>query len=148
MKIKGNKNESYHLRASLSSDLNHVICGSEDGDVYLWSQIESNIVNLSQQQSSMQIISSKVMKQRNKKNKDKSNQLEYWTAFDKSTPVSAAIFAPSNIVKLYQKLNKKIHQNPTVSEPTLQEGNKINMVMVCCSTNGLIKVFKNESNTV
>ena len=62
MKIKGNKNESYHLRASLSSDLNHVICGSEDGDVYLWSQIESNIVNLSQQQSSMQIISSKVMK--------------------------------------------------------------------------------------
>lgn len=37
MKIKGNKNESYHLRASLSSDLNHVICGSEDGDVYLWS---------------------------------------------------------------------------------------------------------------
>lgn len=37
MKIKGNKNESFHLRASLSPDLNFVICGSEDGDVYLWS---------------------------------------------------------------------------------------------------------------
>ena len=48
MKIKGNKNESFHLRASLSPDLNHVICGSEDGDVYLWSQIESNITSLTQ----------------------------------------------------------------------------------------------------
>lgn len=96
----------------------------------------------------MQIISSKVMKQRNKKNKDKSNQLEYWTAFDKSTPVSAAIFAPLNVVKLYQKLNKKIHQNPTVSDLLLQEPSKINMVMICCSTNGLIKVFKNEGNTI
>lgn len=37
MKLKGNKNESFHLRASLSSDQNYVICGSEDGDVYLWS---------------------------------------------------------------------------------------------------------------
>mgnify|MGYP001082846380 CR=1 FL=1 len=47
MKLKGNKNESFHLRASLSPDHNYVICGSEDGDVYLWSQIESNIVSLS-----------------------------------------------------------------------------------------------------
>ena len=37
MKLKGNKNESFHLRASLSPDLSYVICGSEDGDVYLWS---------------------------------------------------------------------------------------------------------------
>ena len=47
MKIKGNKNESFHLRASLAPDNQHVICGSEDGDVYLWSQIESNIMQLS-----------------------------------------------------------------------------------------------------
>lgn len=46
MKIKGNKNNLFHLRASLSPDLNHVICGSEDGDVYLWSQIDSNISSL------------------------------------------------------------------------------------------------------
>jgi len=48
MKIKGNKNEQFHLRASLSYDLNYVICGSEDGNVYLWSQIEGNIVSMSQ----------------------------------------------------------------------------------------------------
>lgn len=43
MKIKGNKNNLFHLRASLSPDLEHVICGSEDGEVYLWSRIESNL---------------------------------------------------------------------------------------------------------
>lgn len=37
MKVKGNKNNLYDLRASISPNLNHVICGSEDGDVYLWS---------------------------------------------------------------------------------------------------------------
>jgi len=47
MKIKGNKNESFHLRASLSPDLNHVLCGSENGDVYLWSQISSHLDSVS-----------------------------------------------------------------------------------------------------
>ena len=134
MKIKGNKNESFHLRAALSPDFNHVICGSEDGDVYLWSQIESNIIALSHQQSSMQIISQKVLKATNKKNKDKSNQFEYWSAFDKTTPVSAAIFAPHPVLKLYSKLSKKINH---------QAHSQVNMIMVCCSTNGLIKVFCN-----
>ena len=41
MKIKGNKNESFHLRASLSPSRDHVLCGSENGDVFLWSQIAS-----------------------------------------------------------------------------------------------------------
>ena len=36
-KIKGHKNETLPLRGSLSEDLAHVICGSEDGDVYIWS---------------------------------------------------------------------------------------------------------------
>ena len=45
MKIKGNKNNLYHLRASLSPDHNDVICGSEDGDVYLWSQIANNLTS-------------------------------------------------------------------------------------------------------
>jgi WD40 repeat protein len=36
-KVKGHKNESFPLKASLSDDLNHVICGSDDGDLYLWS---------------------------------------------------------------------------------------------------------------
>lgn len=36
-KIKGHKNETLPLRASLSEDLAHVVSGSEDGDVYVWS---------------------------------------------------------------------------------------------------------------
>lgn len=138
MKIKGNKNESFHLRASLSPDLNHVICGSEDGDVFLWSQIESNITSLSHQQSSLQIISAKVLKATNKKNKDRStnNQFEYWTAFDRATPVSAAIFAPKSALKLYSKLSKKVSS----------EHQPVNMIMVCCSTSGLIKVYRNQES--
>ena len=47
MKIKGNKNESFHLRASLSPSQDHVLCGSENGDVYLWSQIASTLDSVS-----------------------------------------------------------------------------------------------------
>ena len=36
-KIKGHKNETFPIRASLSDDLSHVVCASEDGDVFLWS---------------------------------------------------------------------------------------------------------------
>lgn len=36
-KIKGHKNESFPIKASISDDFSHVICGSEDGDLYLWS---------------------------------------------------------------------------------------------------------------
>ena len=46
-----------------------------------------------------------------KKNKKKSNYYEYFTAFDKTTPVSAAIFAPTSAIKLYSKLVKKVWQN-------------------------------------
>ena len=37
MKIKGHQNNELHVRASLSPDANFCICGSEDGNVYLWS---------------------------------------------------------------------------------------------------------------
>lgn len=38
-KVKGHKNEAFPVRASMSDDLAYVVCGSEDGEVYLWSQI-------------------------------------------------------------------------------------------------------------
>jgi WD40 repeat protein len=46
-KIKGHKNEAFPVRASLSDDLQHVICGSEDGEVYMWSQILCTVVAMS-----------------------------------------------------------------------------------------------------
>lgn len=46
-KIKGHKNESYPISASLSDKLTHVICGSEDGEVFLWSQIYSTVEMMS-----------------------------------------------------------------------------------------------------
>lgn len=35
-KFKGHKNEEYPIRATLSSDKRHVICGSENGEMYRW----------------------------------------------------------------------------------------------------------------
>ena len=42
-----------------------------------------------------------------KKNKKKTAYYEYFTAFDKNHPVSAAIFAPKSAIKLYSKFIKK-----------------------------------------
>jgi hypothetical protein len=47
----------------------------------------------------MQLLTNKMLKSTNKKNKNMSNQVEYFNAFDKLTPVSAAIFAPKVVVK-------------------------------------------------
>lgn len=67
-KIKGHKNETLPLRGSLSEDLAHVICGSEDGDVYLWSQIQSTVLAMSKKGVFGKLLTS-----------DKSDVCEYFT---------------------------------------------------------------------
>lgn len=46
-KLKGHRNESFPVRASIKDDLAYVVCGSEDGEVYLWSQIQSTVIAMS-----------------------------------------------------------------------------------------------------
>jgi WD40 repeat protein len=46
-KIKGHKNESFPIRASLSDDMSYVVSASEDGQVYLWSNIQSTVIEMS-----------------------------------------------------------------------------------------------------
>ena len=46
-KVKGHKNENYPVSASLSDTKAHAICGSEEGDLYMWSQIESTVISMS-----------------------------------------------------------------------------------------------------
>ena len=49
IKLKGHRNDHYFVRASHTSDErgSYAICGSEDGNVFLWNQIESNLKNAS-----------------------------------------------------------------------------------------------------
>ena len=43
LKIKGHKNENYIMRSSLSPRFSHAICASEDGNVFLWNNIEQQV---------------------------------------------------------------------------------------------------------
>jgi len=47
LKMKGHKNESFVIRASLTPDFSHAICASEDGAVYLWNNIEQTVLESS-----------------------------------------------------------------------------------------------------
>ena len=82
-KIKGHKNENFPVKAHISEDMSHVLCGSEDGELYLWSQILSTVIEMSKKSLFGKLLAS-----------DKSNSCEYFTPFPKSQSVTAAIFAP------------------------------------------------------
>ncbi|CDW78911.1 wd repeat-containing protein [Stylonychia lemnae] len=124
-KIKAHKNESFPIKASISDDFSHVICGSEDGDLYLWSQIQNTVI----QMSKTSLIGKLLLK-------DKTNSCEYFTPYCKSQPVTAAVFAPEQ-VKLIQM--KRYFKN-------VLEDKMINMIMVMGNINGLIKIFHNETS--
>jgi WD repeat-containing protein 44 len=47
LKIKGHKNTNSMLRGSMSSDGKHLLCASDDGAVFIWSQIKQRVIELS-----------------------------------------------------------------------------------------------------
>lgn len=47
LKAKGIKNEDSRISASLSPDYEHALCASEDDAIYLWSRIETNVIESS-----------------------------------------------------------------------------------------------------
>lgn len=97
-KIKGHKNETFPVRASMSEDLSHVVCGSEDGEVYLWSQIQSTVVTMSKKGLFGKLMSA-----------DKSDVCEYFTPTRGSTqPVTAAVLANSKVVLMQMKKNERM----------------------------------------
>ena len=47
LKIKGHKNQNSMLRGSMSSDGKHLLCASDDGAMFIWSQIKQRVIELS-----------------------------------------------------------------------------------------------------
>lgn len=94
-KIKGNKNEAFPVRASLSEDLAHVVCGSEDGGVYLWSQIQCTVIAMSKKGVFGKLLTV-----------DKSDVCEYFSPF--SQPITAAVFAKQPVVLMQMKKQLKL----------------------------------------
>ena len=59
LKIKGHKNEKCMIRGSMSADGKQLICASDDGTVYLWSQIKQKVMDLSKKGVFGKLLTSK-----------------------------------------------------------------------------------------
>lgn len=86
-KVKGHKNEAFPVRASMSDDLAYVVCGSEDGEVYLWSQIQSTVIGMSKKGVFGKLLTT-----------DKSDVCEYFTPSKNGQAITAAVFANNQVV--------------------------------------------------
>ncbi|OQS02252.1 hypothetical protein THRCLA_05359 [Thraustotheca clavata] len=83
-KYKGLRNEYLQIKARFSQDGEHVICGSENGNVYIW--------NRSMAQHSTSFMSGK---------QDRNNSFEFFTAAEPpSGVVTVALFAPASTYAL------------------------------------------------
>jgi hypothetical protein len=94
-KIKGHKSENFPIRASLSEDLSHVVSASEDGEVFLWSNIQSTVIEMSKKGVFSKLLTT-----------DKSEICEYFTPTGpswNSQPVTAAVFANQPVVLMQMK---------------------------------------------
>lgn len=67
------------MKASISDDFDHVICGSEDGDLYMWSHIQSTVNAMSKRGVLGKLLIT-----------DRSDSCEYFQPFSKSMPITIA----------------------------------------------------------
>ena len=42
-KLKGHKNENLQIEPSASENEDFIVCGSEDGNIYIWNQINDKV---------------------------------------------------------------------------------------------------------
>ena len=87
-KLKGHKNKNFPMKSSLcpTTDNEHLLSGSEDGDVYLWSNVASTAIAMSKKNIFGKLLAS-----------NKTGSCEHFNVFPTKGGkggVSAAIFAP------------------------------------------------------
>jgi hypothetical protein len=63
-------------------------------------------------------------------------------AFDKNTPVSAAVFCPDMAIKHYQQILKMIRMQGRGERGQQPISSQVQAMIVACSLNGLIRVFR------
>ena len=125
-------NENLQIEASVSDQLDFILSGSEDSNVYLCSCI------CDQRPHAAQVSSNPFHKD------DRIKSYEYFAPFGDNElqriQVPVAIFAPSETVKLQQM---KYHRLPNYKNghPSVQH------IIVTCSTDGRLRVFINEKSS-
>ncbi|KAL3134692.1 hypothetical protein ABBQ32_007697 [Trebouxia sp. C0010 RCD-2024] len=113
-KYKGHSNRNTQIRASFSADGNSIICGSDDGYVYIW--------NLEGGTSSSQAAGKK------EKEKEKSSSYETFHAHDDI--ITVAVFAPGTAIRVS-------------TTPDAQSASNFGQVILTAGYSGEIKVFEN-----
>ncbi|KAL0043328.1 hypothetical protein WJX79_001633 [Trebouxia sp. C0005] len=116
-KYKGHSNRNTQIRASFSADGSSIICGSDDGHVYVWSTDSTS--------SSSQTASKK------DKEKDKSSSYECFHAHDDI--ITVAVFAPDTAHRMMDGQNTAL----PVATSTLGH------VILTAGYSGEVKVFEN-----
>lgn len=116
-KYKGHSNRNTQIRASFSADGSSIICGSDDGHVYIWSKDSTS--------SSSQTASKK------EKEKDKSSSYECFHAHDDI--ITVAVFAPDTAHRMMDG------ENTALSVASSSFG----QVILTAGYSGEIKVFEN-----
>jgi len=118
-KYKGHINKESQIAASLSYDEKFIICGSDDGGIYIWNKVvdESSIFSL------------------RKSGHSKMRAYEVLRiAKSKKTSTTVAIFAPQRVINYVQQLRKSKNFFDTT---------KINYVILAADTEGSFKVLVN-----
>jgi WD40 repeat protein len=121
-KYKGLKNRSNPIRGSSSQCSMHIICGSEDGYVYIWDRYSKHV----------SLLNPKSLREPRIKN----NSYEYFLASSVGKPVSA-VFAPLNMVNELQRRMRDLGSDIMVSH-----------VIVAGTTDGTLKVYYNQFKNV
>ncbi|EEB06520.1 WDR44 family WD repeat protein [Schizosaccharomyces japonicus yFS275] len=133
-KLKGHVNEQGQIKASFSDDMQHVICGSEDDQVYVW-DVDAY-----------------------RYRKKKSQQYEHFKASLRT--VTVAIFAPTWTKRLLAEGSDPIYGLPRASgtresriitdqvlafphETTSEFSN--GHIIVCGDVDGVVRVFRQDS---
>lgn len=120
-KYKGLKNRSSPIRGSCSQCSMHVICGSENGYVYIWDKYTKYTPKINTRSAMTRI---------------KNNSYEYFLASSVGKPVSA-VFAPLHVVNELQRRMKDIGGDIVVGH-----------VIVAGTTDGTLKVYYNQFKNV
>ena len=108
------------MAAAMSDDKDYVICGSEDGNVYIWNTVNKYVPTI----NPMYCIKSPHKNYRfTGYNRDHNDSVEYFRPFN-GLAVTSALFAPSTILQPIQKAMPDLHN-----------------IILACSYDGLLQVY-------
>eukprot|EP00742_Colponemidia_sp_Colp-10_P003023 GILJ01003225.1.p1 GENE.GILJ01003225.1~~GILJ01003225.1.p1 ORF type:complete len:671 (-),score=104.71 GILJ01003225.1:74-2086(-) len=131
-KFKGNENEQLQIKAELSPDANYIVCGSEDGCVYLWTTTNTYVPAINPRLTGHR--------------KDRNDSYECFKAHD--SIATTALFAPQ-FVRDQVKFDASRYSPAALgAKPSqaihLPGSSAQGMILVSSGYSGEIRIFQNR----